>query len=114
LEGLDDGPNEVHHPHITIKPIGGPFGFGNSPFGGPFGGPFGFPFSHPGPIVHQTSFADLFKNIAKPGPHPAFDAKNKKEEKNGEIKITDITKKDIEPHKEGENSGEAAKTAAAA
>jgi len=68
LEGMDDGPNEDHMPHISIRPIGGPFG---NPFGGPFGSPFGG-MARPGPVIHHASFADLFKNIAKPGPHPSF------------------------------------------
>jgi len=63
---MDDGPNELPKPHITIRPIGGPFG-------GPFGFP-GFPFGPTGPVAHHASLADLFKNIAKPGPHPKFDS----------------------------------------
>ena len=66
FDGMDDGPNELPKPHITIRPIGGPFG-------GPFGFP-GFPFGPTGPVAHHASLADLYKNIAKPGPHPKFES----------------------------------------
>jgi len=52
----------------------------------PFGGPTG-------PVVHHASFADLFKNIAKPGPHPKFLG-------GSNVKIIDLSELNKEEKKE--------------
>ena len=96
LEGMDDGPNEMPRPHISIRPIGGPMGMGG-PFG--FPGLFGGMGRPTGPVhVSHVSLGDFFKNIAKPGPHPSFLDEKKEDDKKPDtnakapgIKIVDIT-----------------------